>query len=453
MTKLEHSSLENKSKNENQNLPSLRKILVIGSGGRENSLAWAFGKCPGIEKVFVAPGNGGTEDFQRCVPLNILENESQSLIKHCIDNQIDLVVIGPEVPLSKGLADDFRENGIIVFGPGAIGAQLEASKKWAKTLMEEANVPTARYWAVTNKDEALRVVNSHQKPLVVKADGLAAGKGVIVPETLEETKKAIEHLFAGKFGSAGKEIVLEEKLSGPEVSIFALSDGQSFILLPPAQDHKRLKEGDLGPNTGGMGAYAPANLITKKDLETISKEIIKPTLNHLKSRNIDYRGVIYAGLMLTINGPKVIEFNCRFGDPECQALMPLMGNEFAEVIFACALGKLSKAPNLSISSNFSACVVAAANGYPDNPRKGDPITISIEKDSSLKVFQAGTSYNSEGQLITDGGRVLSVVCEDKNFDKAFEKVYAGLKQIKFPGIIYRNDIGHQVRRSNKTSDL
>ncbi len=430
-----------------KNLPSLRKVLVIGNGGRENALAWAIRKCPGIEEVTVTPGNGGTEDLKGCNRLNIPTTKHLDLIDYCLNNKIDLIVVGPEAPLAEGIADTLREHGLVVFGPGANGAKLEASKKWSKSLMKEAGIPTANHWNAQNKKEALEILERIKLPLVVKADGLAAGKGVTVPNSIDETVIAIKESFEGKFGSAGNQIVLEEKLEGPEVSIFALSDGNNFILLPPAQDHKRLKEGDLGPNTGGMGAYSPTLLISQKDLDEISDLVIKPTLEALNNKNIDYRGVIYAGLMLTSQGPKVIEFNCRFGDPECQALMPLMGPEFAQLLFACALGSISMAPTLSVSKNCSACVVAAASGYPEDPRKGDLIKIFLEENSSLRVFQAGTELDSQGNLLTNGGRVLSVVGEGENFDKAFKRVYAGIKQIDFPGINYRKDIGHQVRKS------
>ncbi len=438
--------MQNQSELASKGLPPLSRILVIGSGGRENSLAWALSRCPEIEKVFVAPGNAGTTDHLDCYVLPLLETDSNEIIEFSLSNKINLVIIGPEAPLAQGLADQLRNKGLLVFGPGASGAQLEASKKWAKELMLEAKIPTAKFWAVKNEKEAFSILKKEGKPLVVKADGLASGKGVVVPNSLIETEKAISNSLSGKFGSAGDEIVLEEKLFGPEVSIFALSDGKDFILLPSAQDHKRLKEGDLGPNTGGMGAYAPATLLSKEELDAIGEAIIKPTLKALNRKNIDYKGVIYAGLMLTEDGPKVIEYNCRFGDPECQALMPLMGPEFAKILFACAIGDISLAPNLSIQEKFSACVVATAEGYPENPRKGDEIEVFTEKNSSLKIFHAGTKFSKEGKVVTSGGRVLSVVYEAEDFDIAFSNVYKGLKSIKFKGINYRKDIGHQVRK-------
>ncbi len=311
--------------------------------------------------------------------------------------------------------------------------------------MIENNIPTAKYWSTHSKDEALQILDELNKPLVIKVDGLAAGKGVIVCETIEQSKNAIQEVFSGKFGSAGNKVILEEKIEGPEVSIFALCDGKQLIVLPPAQDHKRLLEGDKGPNTGGMGAYAPASLINQKDLQDLTELILIPTLKGLIKKKIKYIGVIYAGLMLTASGPKVIEFNCRFGDPECQALMPLMGEEFASVLFSCARGELEKAPKLKFKNLCSACIVAAAKGYPEKPQTGDPININLESNSSRQIFHAGTTIDQFDNIITSGGRVLSVVAEGQNFDEAFEKAYNSLKKINFEGMHFRKDIGYQVR--------
>ncbi len=426
----------------------LKRVLVIGSGGRENSLAWALSRSTTIEEVLVTPGNAGTEDIPGCQRLSIEETDGIALAKVCKFKEIDLIVIGPETPLANGLADELRQYGLIVFGPGKLGARLESSKTWAKKLMMEAGVPTAKYWEAREEKEAIKIVNQFNQALVVKADGLAAGKGVIVSDTLEQTKQAIHEIFKGRFGEAGTQVLLEERLSGPEISVFALCDGKEMVLLPPAQDHKRLYEGDKGPNTGGMGAYAPAPLLDENSLQDIKALVLQPILETLCRKGIDYRGVIYAGLMLTQAGPKVIEFNCRFGDPECQALMPLMGPELAEVLQACSLGCLEKSPNLSIQDSYSACVVAASAGYPESPELGVPISIELQqKSNSLQVFHAGTSLNDKGQLVTAGGRVLSVVGQGSNLDEAFQVVYQGMKKVSFKGITYRSDIGHQVRKS------
>ena len=430
----------------NQILPPVKNILIIGSGGRENALAWGLSNSKGVEKVFVSPGNGGTEDFPNCISLKIKPSDIEKIKAECKFSKIDLVVIGPEDPLAEGLADYLREEGIVVFGPGKDGAQLEASKDWAKNLMNESGIPTAKHWKVNNEIDALQVLQEEKRPLVVKANGLAGGKGVTVPTTINETIQAIKEAFKGKFGIAGEIVILEEILEGPEISIFALCDGQRMILLPPAQDHKRLKEGDKGPNTGGMGAYAPAPLVDKEQLENIRELILEPTLQALIKRDIDYRGVIYAGLMITSTGPKVIEFNCRFGDPECQTLIPLLGEELADVLQACALGKLQETSNLSIKQDYSVCIVAAAAGYPEAPRKGDPIKIEMTTNNSIQLFHAGTELNPQGHLLTSGGRVLSIVAQGKNFDQAFSKAYNAMKQVNFKGINYRLDIGNQVRK-------
>ncbi len=430
-----------------KSLPPLKKILVVGNGGRENSLAWALSRCSGIEQVWVTPGNGGTNDHLDCIRLGIEATEIQALLETCQSNQVDLVVIGPEAPLAAGLADELRAAGQTVFGPNANGAQLEASKSWAKNLLQEAGIPTAKYWDVSNEKEALEVVEELQQPLVVKADGLASGKGVAVPDTIDATKKAIQEAFKGKFGAAGTQLVLEERLNGPEISVFALCDGKQLVLLPPAQDHKRLKEGDQGPNTGGMGAYAPAPLLSREELNEVKRLILEPTVTALQKKGIEYRGVIYAGLMLTNSGPKVIEFNCRFGDPECQTLMPLLGPELAQVLQACAHGCLELAPELSIHSGCSACVVAAASGYPEAPRYGDLVSVELQTGQSIQLFQAGTKRDQNGSLFTAGGRVLSIVAQGKNFDEAFTNAYQGLEKVHFDGITYRRDIGNQVRQS------
>jgi phosphoribosylamine--glycine ligase len=424
-------------------LPELRRVLVVGAGGREHALSWALQRHDAIERVWITPGNAGSDQQA----LTIAETDSAALIAHCQTQSVDLVVVGPEAPLAVGVADDLRQAGIAVFGPGAQGAQLEASKAWAKQLMQEAGVPTAGHWSVTSESAALDVLAEVGRPLVVKADGLAAGKGVTVADSMEQAEAAIREAFAGRFGSAGSHLVLEERLQGPEVSVFALCDGERMVLLPPAQDHKRLLEGDQGPNTGGMGAYAPAPLLDAEGLDQVRRRVLEPTLQALKARGIDYRGVIYAGLMLTDAGPQVIEFNCRFGDPECQTLMPLLGPELARVLQACALGRLDLAPTLSIDPRCSACVVAAASGYPDAPRKGDAIQLGFSNTANRQLFHAGTKRRDDGALITAGGRVLAVVAQGDSFDQAFAVAYSGLEEVQFDGITYRRDIGHQVRSS------
>jgi phosphoribosylamine--glycine ligase len=422
------------------------RILVVGGGARENALAWALARSHGVEGVWVAPGNGGTAEVEGCQQLAIAETDGEGLRQAALAHRIELVVVGPEAPLAAGLADDLRNAGLAVFGPGAEGALLEASKQWAKGLMEEAGVPTAGHWCASSEGEALAVLAQQGTPLVVKADGLAAGKGVTVPATLEDCRQAIREVFDGRFGAAGATVVLEQRIEGPEVSVFALTDGEQVVLLPPAQDHKRIGEGDTGPNTGGMGAYAPAPLLDREGLEEARRRVIEPTLAALRARGIDYRGVIYAGLMLTASGLQVIEFNCRFGDPECETLMPLLGPELAAVLLACATGRLAEAPPLTIQPGCSACVIAAAAGYPGTVRSGDALVGRPEPHPQRQLFHAGTRRRPDGDCETSGGRVLALVAQAEDFDGAFARAYEGLAQVHFEGMQFRRDIGHQVRR-------
>ncbi|MCT0225857.1 phosphoribosylamine--glycine ligase [Synechococcus sp. CS-1328] len=423
-----------------------RRILVVGGGGRENALGWALARCGGVEAVWVSPGNGGTAELEGCHQLSVAETDHDGLLQACAEHAIELVVVGPEAPLAAGLADRLRGAGLAVFGPGADGALLEASKRWAKALMREAGIPTAGHWSATSAAEALVILEQQNRPLVVKADGLAAGKGVTVAESVAETRAAIEEAFAGRFGEAGTCLVLEERMSGPEVSVFALCDGERMVLLPPAQDHKRIGEGDTGPNTGGMGAYAPAPLLDAAALEAVRRQVLEPTLAALRQRGIDYRGVIYAGLMLTPEGPSVIEYNCRFGDPECETLMPLLGPELAAVLLACAEGCLEAAPSLTIAPHCSACVIAAAAGYPGTVRQGDPIEGRPAADQHRQLFHAGSRRDADDLCRTSGGRVLAMVAQADDFDTAFELAYDGLAQVHFEGMTFRRDIGHQVRQ-------
>ena len=429
---------------------AVERILVVGNGGRENALAWAMARSPQQPQVWISPGNGASAAIPGCTVLNHAASDAAALASCCQTLGIDLAVIGPEAPLAAGLADQLRSAGIAVFGPGADGAQLEASKEWAKTLMQQAGVPTAGFWVATSAEQGKAIAEEQGKALVVKADGLAAGKGVTVASSLEETLAAIEECFSGRFGDAGQRVVLEECLQGPEVSVFALCDGERLVLLPPAQDHKRIGEGDTGPNTGGMGAYAPAPLLDEAGLQQVQTSILEPVVQALRQRGIDYRGVIYAGLMLTSSGPQVIEFNCRFGDPECQTLMPLLQGDLAEVLLACANGHLDQAPALTIAPLCSACVVAAAAGYPGTPQLGDPICdegpgLDCSQDSS-QLFAAGVKADANGEMRTSGGRVLAAVAQGHDFDEAFARAYKRLAQVKFAGMQLRRDIGHQVRR-------
>ncbi len=425
----------------------LENILIIGNGGRENSLAWAIQKNKLVKKVYLIPGNAGSERINKCERIKIDINNKNILVEKLDFLKIDLIVIGPEIPLANGLADFLREKDFKVFGPGKEGAKLEYSKSWAKEFMQGANIPTANFWKVNSLEEAKKIIHLSSIQLVVKADGLASGKGVFIPDSKDECIKAAESIFNGKFGDSGNIVVLEEKIQGPEVSVFALCDGERYILLPTAQDHKRLNEKDKGPNTGGMGAYSPAPLITEDDLERISKEIIEPTIDELNKKNIDYKGVIYFGLMITEYGPKVIEYNCRFGDPECQTIMPLMDQNFVFLLEKCAMGKLIGDEKIYISNKVSGCVIATSKGYPHEYETGFPIKIGEIDSSGCQIFDSGTSLDKNGELVTDGGRVLSIVCQEKDYDLVFKKAYKNLKKINFEGIYFRNDIGHQVRKN------
>jgi len=425
----------------------LENILIIGNGGRENSLAWAIQKNELVKKVFLIPGNAGSERINKCERIKIDINNKNELIEKPNFFKIDLVVIGPEIPLAYGLADFLRKKDFKVFGPNKDGAKLEFSKSWAKEFMQDANIPTANFWKVNSLEEAKNIINSSSIPLVVKADGLASGKGVFIPNSKDECFKAAESIFNGRLGKSGSVVVLEEKIQGPEVSVFALCDGERYTLLPTAQDHKRLKEKDKGPNTGGMGAYSPAPLLTQDYLDKIIKEIIEPTINELNKRNIDYKGVIYFGLMITKSGPKVIEYNCRFGDPECQTIMPLMDQNFVFLLEKCSMGNLTGNEKINTSNKVSGCVIATSKGYPHEYKTGYQIKIGKIDLNDCQIFDSGTSFSESGKLLTAGGRVLSIVCQEKDFDTVFEKAYKNLKEIHFEGIYYRNDIGHQVRKN------
>jgi len=425
----------------------LENILIIGNGGRENSLAWAIQKNELIKKVYLIPGNGGSERINKCERIKIDINNKNELLEKLDFLKIDLVVIGPEITLANGLADYLRKKDFKVFGPNKDGAKLEFSKSWAKEFMQDANVPTAKFWKVNSLEEAKKIIYSSSIPLVVKADGLASGKGVFIPDSKDECFRAAESIFSGKFGNSGNVVVLEEKIQGPEVSVFALCDGRKYILLPTAQDHKRLNEKDKGPNTGGMGAYSPAPLLTENYLYRVINEIIDPTIIELNKRNIDYKGVIYFGLMITESGPKVIEYNCRFGDPECQTIMPLMDQNFVFLLEKCSMGNLTSGEKINTSEKVSGCVIATSKGYPFEYETGFQINIGKIDSNDCQIFDSGTSFSENGKLLTNGGRVLSVVCQDGDFDLVFEKAYKNLKEINFEGIYYRNDIGHQVRRN------
>ena len=414
-------------------------VLVLGSGGREHALAWAIAKSPRLDSLFVAPGNGGTATIAKNVPLDM--NDADAVIGFARSENIDLVVVGPEAPLVAGVADAIRAAGIAVFGPGAQGARLEGSKSFSKEFMLAHGLPTARYKKCTSQDEAMDYLHEVGAPIVVKADGLAAGKGVVVAEDMEEAEEAVRDCFAGDFGEAGSVVVIEEMLEGPECSMLAfLSEGKA-LAMPCAQDHKRAFDGDLGPNTGGMGVYSPVPCVTP-ELEAAMQEIMQNAAAATAKEFDDaYTGVLYGGFMLTAEGPKLLEFNARFGDPETQVIMPRLESDALEAFYMVATGKLD-ALDLRWTDQVAVCVVLASDGYPGSYEKGKVI-LGIEEAEELDgvtVFHAGTAFNQDDELVTNGGRVLNVVALADTFEDARELAYEACNKINFEGKQYRHDI-------------
>jgi phosphoribosylamine---glycine ligase len=396
--------------------------------------------------VYCIPGNGGTAILERCQNVSLSSEDFEGISRLAQEKHVNVVVVGPEVPLALGITDVLIQQGILVFGPSQAGARIESSKTWAKELMAAAGVPTAKAESFIEETSAIAYVQSQGAPIVIKADGLAAGKGVTVAATLEEAIAAIHEIFEGKFGEAGSQVLIEECLTGQEISVLALTDGLTIRSLLPAQDHKRIGEGDTGLNTGGMGVYAPVPLATNALMHRIQDEVLEPVMTELGSRQIDYRGVLYAGLMITPDGdPKVIEFNCRFGDPETQAILPLLDTPLEQLVMACATRKLKEFGPITWKPGVSACVVMAAGGYPGEYKKGDAITGLEEAIATgAAVFHAGTSFR-DGRILTDGGRVLAVNALGLDFDRAFEHAYEAIAQIHFQDCYYRQDIGYRVR--------
>jgi phosphoribosylamine---glycine ligase len=419
------------------------KVLLIGSGGREHALAWKLADSSRVTELFVAPGNAGTAQVAENIAINPLKfAEIEKFVKKA---GVQFVVIGPEDPLAAGLADHVRKLGLPVFGPSQEAARIEADKWFAKEIMRQQAIPTAEARVFTNPDAAEEYVRTRNVPCVVKATGLARGKGVTVCRRPEEAIEAINQAMRKKiFAEAGHRIVIEERLTGPEVSILALVDCQSIYVMETAQDHKAVNDGDTGPMTGGMGAYSPTDLITPALLSQIERQILIPLVDGLRRDGIKYNGVLYAGLMLTSTGPKVLEFNCRFGDPETQPLMMRLKSDLLEVLLATAQGKLDKI-ELKWDVRPAVCVVAAAPGYPGNYKKGIPIT-GLEKVGSMpdtQVFHAGTEVK-EGRIVTSGGRVLTVTALGKTIGEAQTRAYQTMAQIHFEGMHYRRDIGDQA---------
>ncbi|MGA1822400.1 MAG: phosphoribosylamine--glycine ligase [Thermoplasmatota archaeon] len=418
------------------------KVLVIGGGGREHTLAWKLKRSRFVKRVYCAPGNAGIDSVATCVPIKA--DDIDGLLDFSKENDIDLTVVGPEAPLAMGIVDRFEEQGLKIFGPSRSAARLESSKAFSKNIMEKYGVPTASFEVFDDPEDAKRYILEIGGPLVIKADGLAAGKGAIPCDDEVEALKAVDTI-SSKFGEAGKRILVEEYLEGEEASVLAFCDGRNVIPLESAQDHKRAFDDDQGPNTGGMGAYSPAPVITE-DLSTrIYDEILVPTVKGMEKEGCPYKGILYAGLMITEDGPKVIEYNCRFGDPEAQVVIPRLVTDIMRPILACLEGNLDKI-NLRWSRNAAVCVVLASGGYPGSYEKGKPITGigKAEEMENLIVFHAGTKRDDNGEILTNGGRVLGVTAMDVSISDTIRKAYKAVRKIKFDEVHYRRDIGKKA---------
>ena len=412
-------------------------ILLLGSGGREHALAWKLAQSPACDRLFAAPGNPGIAEEAEVVALEATDHAA--VIAFCADKQIGLVVVGPEAPLVDGLSDSLRAAGVPVFGPSQAAAQLEGSKGFTKDLCQRAGIPTAGYVRTSSLEEARAALARFEAPYVLKADGLAAGKGVVIAATLAEAEETLADMFGGGFGGAGAQVVIEEFMEGEEASFFALTDGTTIVPFGSAQDHKRVGDGDVGPNTGGMGAYSPAPVLTPALQARVMAEIIEPTVRTMRAEGNPYQGVLFAGLMLTADGPKLIEYNARFGDPECQVLMMRLQSDLVPILLACATGSLEGVA-IDLAEETALTVVMAAKGYPGTPEKGGAITLNDAETEGAKVFHAGTALK-DGALVANGGRVLNVTATGASVTEAQAKAYAAMDAITFPTGFSRRDIG------------
>ena len=426
-------------------------ILVLGSGGREHAIVKSVVQSPKSDEVFVVPGNGGTAQIAQNVDLDMMD--SDAVVNFCKNNNVELCVIGPEAPLVAGVGDAVRASNIAVFGPGAAGSQLEGSKQFSKDLMSEAKIPTAQYAVFEDETQALQYLETHKAPIVIKADGLAAGKGVTVASTHGEAAQAVRECFDGRFGQAGQKVVIEECMQGPECSLLAFTDGKTVRPMAPAQDHKRALEGDKGPNTGGMGVYSPVPIVTNEEHQEMIA-IMQKTVEALRERKIDYKGVLYGGFMLTDQGPKVLEFNARFGDPETQVLLPRLKTDLVEVMLACSNQTLSEI-ELEWDSRWAVSVVLASKGYPGDYEKGyviDGIN-DAQAEPGVIVYHAGTKLSDSGEVLTNGGRVLNVTALGDSFEEAQSRAYKACELIHWDGLTYRRDIGARAMRGRKAWDM
>lgn len=417
------------------------RILLIGGGGREHALAWKLVQSPKVEKLYAAPGNPGMALLQKCECINLNVDDLEGVADYAEEKSIDLTVVGPEAPLVAGLADVFKRRGLPVFGPSKAAAQLEGSKAFSKELMAKYNIPTAFFKICEDIETAKSYVEEKGAPIVVKADGLAAGKGVVVAMTKAEALEAIDEMMGDhKFGAAGARLVLEEYMEGEEASLLAFTDGKTVVPMIAAQDHKRVFDGDEGPNTGGMGTYAPAPVMTDILRLKATELILKPVVEAMAKEGTPYQGCLYAGLMIKGDSVKVVEFNCRFGDPETQVVLPLLDGDLAEIMLACATGTLEKA-EVAWHDKAAVCVVMASGGYPESYEKGKEITglAAAEEDKDVVVFHAGTK-EAEGKIVTSGGRVLGVTAVDSSIKAARDRAYAAVEKIAFEKNFYRKDI-------------
>jgi phosphoribosylamine--glycine ligase len=425
-------------------------ILVIGSGGREHALCWKIKQSPKVKRLYCAPGNGGISGIAECVDIKV--DDVELLLQFALRKQIDLTIVGPELSLIAGIVDAFASKGLKIFGPSKAAAALEGSKVFAKEFMGRRNIPTAGYKIFDDAPSALSFLKSAQFPLVVKADGIAAGKGVYVCAEFSQAKTAVDEVMVRKiFGSAGDRIVIEECLSGPEASVLAVSDGKHFLVLPTAQDHKRIFDDDLGPNTGGMGTFSPSPLVTVEILDQIITRIIEPAIRGMYQEGNPFKGVLFAGLMLTADGPKALEFNARFGDPETQSIVPRLQSDIVEMFMAACDGRLHEV-KVRWDDQACVCVVIASGGYPGKYQNGFAIQgLNEIKDSDTVVFHAGTK-NDGGTLVTNGGRVLGVTSLGRNLEAAAAKAYNAVSKIEFEHMFFRRDIAGRIKREKPAYD-
>ncbi len=415
------------------------KVLIVGNGGREHAISWKLSQSPKVDEIYCAPGNAGIEKVAKCI--NINSEDINGICDFALQNKVDMVVIGPEVPLSMGIVDELNKIGVKTFGPNKKCAQLEASKAFTKSFLERHNIPTARYKEYTDKESIIKDIGIFGYPMVLKADGLAAGKGVVIAENKKEAAKAIEEMMGEKiFGNAGDKVVVEECLVGVEVSCLCFVDEDSIVPMESAQDYKRIFDRDKGPNTGGMGTYSPSLMFDEKLEKKIMEEVLKPTLAGFKKDGLDFKGVLFVGLMITENGPKVIEFNNRFGDPETQSVLMRLDTDLYEIFDSVCENKL-KDIDIKWKSTRAVCVVMASGGYPGDYEKEKEIFGLEDVDEHTVVFHAGTKRSEDGKILTNGGRVLGVTAIGDTHDEARERAYNSIKKINFEGAQYRNDIG------------